>query len=175
MSNSYCMSPIGFARQIKEVTEEEAQGYFDEYNKKFPGVPAFRNKFWSFIRLNRCQFDNKFGRTRHVPGIVSGDNAVKRRSERMSIATLIQGTAAELTKQSLVLLDEYITDNKLQTRISQTIHDEIQTDGPVQEFAQICRATHKIMTTYPDFCVPIRVDGKFSTTHWCDKKEIGLK
>lgn len=169
---SYCMSPTGFARQIKEVTPEEAQGYFDEYNRKFPGVPEFRNRFWNYVRMNKAQFDNKFGRTRHVPGILSSDNAVRKRNERMSIATLIQGTAAELTKESLVRLDEYLEEHGLASVLSQTIHDEIQVDGPLEEFAEIARVTHQIMTDFPDFCVPIKVDGKYSVTHWSDKSGI---
>jgi DNA polymerase-1 len=173
---SYCMSPIGFVRQIKEVTPEEAEHYFNEYNKKFPGVPAFRQKFWSFIRMNKCQFDNKFGRTRHVPGIVANDQQIRKRNERQAIATLIQGTAAELTKQSLVLLDEYIEEKGLLSRLSQTIHDEIQIDGPVAEFADMARTAKKTMEDYPDFCVPIKVDGKWSIENWIVKSEIpGLK
>lgn len=173
---SYCMSPIGFVRQIKEVTPEEAEGYFNEYNRKFPGVPAFREMFWKYIRMNKCQFDSKFGRTRHIPSIVADNQKDRKRAERMAIATLIQGTAAEFTKQSLVLLDEAFEKAGLVTRLSQTIHDEIQTDGPAQEFAEVARITKRIMTDFPDFRVPIKVDGSFSTTHWADKKGIpGLK
>lgn len=173
---SYCMSPMGFARQIKEVTPEEAEGYFNEYNQKFPGVPLFRQKFWTYIRMNRCQFDNKFGRTRHVPGIVVNDNAVRKRNERMAIATLIQGTAAELTKQSLVLVDEAFEAEQMESRLSQTIHDEIQVDGPVEEFAKAARIVKTIMEDFPDFCIPIIADLKYSVTHWADKHGIpGLK
>lgn len=173
---SFQMSAFGFIRQIKGTTLEEAEGYLNEYNVKFPGVPAFREALYKFIRMNGCQFDNKFGQTRHLPGIVSNDYKIRKRNERMAIATIIQGTAARFTKQSLVLMDEYFTEKGLSTVCSQTIHDEIQTDGPIEEFAEVAKATKRIMEYYPDFCIPIKVDGKYSITHWSDKDAIpGLK
>lgn len=173
---AYGMGPAGFCRQVEGVSQEDAEKYFNEFNAKFPGVIRFKQQFWGYVRMNRCQFDSKFGRTRHVPTIVSSDNYEKRRGERMAFSTLIQGTAAEMTKQSLVLLDEFLRERALASRISQTIHDEIQIDGPVEEFAEVARAMKQIMQDYPDFSIPIVADLKYSCTHWSEKSSIpGLK
>lgn len=166
------MSPVGFARQIPEVTEQEAQMYFDQYNQKFPRVLAFRQEFWSWIRANGCQFQNMFGRTRHMPAIVSPIASERRRAERQSIATLIQGTAAELTKESMVRIFEWLNEEGLRSKQTLTVHDEIQIDGPVDEFAHVARGVKEIMEDYPDFIVPVKVGSEYATTNWAEKKEV---
>jgi DNA polymerase-1 len=171
---SYCMTPQGFARQIPEVTEEEAQMYFDEYNKKFPRVGAFRQEFWSYIRMNACQFQNMFGRTRHIAAIVSVINSERRRAERQAIATLIQGTAAELTKESMVRIYEWLNEEGLSSKQVLTVHDEVQLDGPMEEFAYVARGVIKIMTDFPDFSVPVEVGTEWSVTNWAEKKELNM-
>ena len=171
---SYCMTPQGFARQIPEVSEEEAQQYFNEYNIKFPRVGQFRNEFWSWIRANGCQFQNMFGRTRHIPSIIAAIASERRRAERQAIATLIQGTAAELTKESMVRVYEWLNEEGLSSKQVLTVHDEIQTDGPVEEFAYVARGITKIMTDFPDFTVPVEVGVEYSTTNWAEKKELSM-
>lgn len=169
---SYCMSPIGFARKIPEVTPEEAEHYFNQYNVNFPFVEKYRQHFWAFIATNGCCFDNMFGRSRRVPGIVSGDRATRERFKRMAIATLIQGTAAEFTKQSIVFINLWLRSAGMKSRITGTVHDEIQIDGPIEEFAEVCRTAVSIMEHFPDFAVPVTVDAEYSVTHWGDKHPV---
>ncbi len=169
---SYRMSPQGFARQIPSVTEAEAQQYFDEYHRKFPRVEAFQQQFFAWIRTHGCVFQNMFGRTRHVPDMISPDKRDRRRAERVSIATLIQGQAAELTKESMVRIDRWLRANGLRSRQTLTVHDEIQIDGPVDEFAQVSRGVKSIMEDFPDFSVPIIADAEWSIDSWATKRNV---
>lgn len=169
---SYCMSAMGFARKIPEVTADEAEQYFQQYNESFPRVPEFRVEFWKAIASHGCAFRSLFGRKRHLPGMLSGDKPTQERAKRMAIATLIQGTAAEFTKQSLVFLDAAFRDLGLKGRLTGTVHDEIQLDVPADELAQSARLTKRVMEDFPDFAIPIRVDVEYSTTSWADKQAL---
>ena len=169
---SYCMSAIGYARQLK-ATEQEGQEAFDEFNRKFPRVKLFREGLYGYIRAQSDQgFRNMFGRSRRLPDIISGYTKDRKRAERQAIGTLIQGTAAELTKLSMVLVDRWLRANNLTTRQVETVHDEIQLDGPAEEFSMVARGVKEIMEDFPDFIVPIKVEGEWSTTTWAAKKAI---
>lgn len=169
---TYCMSPIGFHHQIPEVTVEEAEQYFDQYNQNFPRVRQFREQFWGFILSNGLCFNSMFGRTRHVPAIVSPERWQAQRARRQSFATLIQGTAADFTKQALVFISMWLESEGLQSRLTGTVHDEIQVDGPVEEFAYVARGVKSIMEHFPDVSVPVVVDVEYSTKDWSDKHPV---
>jgi DNA polymerase-1 len=169
---SYCMTPIGFQRQIPQVTEDEAQQYFDQYNVNFPKVSEFRQAFWTFILSNGCVFNNMFGRTRHMPSIASPIRSEVERAKRQSIATLIQGSAAEFTKESMVRIHRMLRDGGFATRLTGTVHDENQADGPVDEFAEVVRRMKAIMEDFPDMSVPISVDVEYTLTDWSDKHRV---
>lgn len=169
---SYCMSPIGFHNQLPEVSVEEAEGYFDQYNVNFPEVDAFRKQFWGFVLTNGLCFNSMFGRTRRVPAIASPVWRLAQRAKRQAFATLIQGTAADVMKLSLVRVSRALRDAGLGSRLTGTVHDEAHVDGPVEEFAEVARLLKSVMEDFPDFTVPVVVDSEYSVTHWGDKHPV---
>ena len=172
VSNSYCLTPIGFARQTG-VSEDAAQRHFDEFHAKFPGIPAFREGFWVKIQKQGNRFENLWGRTRRLPKLGSQDKWEKLRAQRQAIGSLIQGTAAELTKETLVRVWRWMRDEGLSSRLCQTVHDEIQTDGPVSEFAHVAANTKRLAENYPEFDpIPVVMDLEVATTHWAAKRSI---
>ena len=171
---SYCMSAMGFARQVKGVSMEQAEEYFNEFNAKFPGIPAFRNALWHSAARNKGTFTNMFGRRRTLPDLLSDDRKLLGRAQRQAIGSLIQGTAAELTKDALVRLWICFQERGLKSRPSQTVHDEIQVDGPVSEMAEVARITKYIMEDYPAFRVPIKADVEVSDFSWAHKQGVNI-
>lgn len=172
---AFCLSPQGMVRHFPSMSIEEAEGYFAQFNQNFARISAFRHEFWGFVLTNGCVFNNMFGRTRHLPGIASADRQTRERSKRQAIATLVQGTAAELTKQSLVFISLWLKSQGLKSRITQTVHDEIQVDGPAEEFAVVARGVKAIMEDFPDFSVPVVTDAEYSVTYWSEKSSLNLE
>lgn len=171
---SYCMTDIGFARQAK-IPQDQASQYLQKFFERYAGVASFRQVFWQQVRSQKSSFQNIFGRPRRVPGIVSPDKWERGSSERQAIATLIQGTAAELTKESIVRVHKFFKEEKLPAYLVSTVHDEIQFDCHTDVLEQTARGVKSRMEYFPEFNpVPIIVDGDYTTTSWADKKGLPI-
>ena len=166
---SYCLSEIGLARQLK-MSQGEAGKILDKFFERYHGVKSFRGKFWGEVRSNGCEFQNIFGRPRRIPKLNEQSPFERGRAERQAIATLVQGTAAELTKESLVRADKFLKEKDLPAHIVSTVHDEIQLDCRVEALTEVSVAMKKLMEDFPEFSpIPIVVDGEYSTASWADK------
>lgn len=172
---SYCMSAAGFARQAK-IPLPDAEKHMAKFFQKYPRIAPFREEFWAYVAANGGSFMNLFGRPRRVPGILSGDKRLRARSQRQTIGSLVQGTAAELTKISLVRLFHWERRNRAGLRLRSTIHDEISADMPFRDRVEIGRAVKHIMEDFRDVftLVPIETDAEYSTTNWSEKKKLKL-
>lgn len=174
VSNSYCMSAAGFARQTK-MPYEEAEKYLAKFFERYHGIETYRKAFWMRTLLDGCQFNNIWGRTRRIPALRSTTEWEAARAKRQAIGSLIQGTAAELTKESLVRVHRRLKAEGIPALLVSTIHDEIQLDVPVEYLTRVAPMVKQLMEDYPEFApIPIVVDGDYSTTSWADKKSLPL-
>jgi DNA polymerase I-like protein with 3'-5' exonuclease and polymerase domains len=172
VSNSYGLSPVGFARQV-HVSREEAESYFNKFFERYHGIVDFRDTFWAQVRRQKGYFQNLFGRPRRVQGMNISDNFERGKAEREAIASLIQGTAAELTKESLVRIAHYLKDRALPAKLISTVHDEIQLDCAAEVLPEVAIAVKRLMEDYSEFSpIPIRVDGDYTVRSWSDKTKL---
>lgn len=169
---SYCMSAAGFSRQTG-VPREEAERHFNVFFQKFARVEGFRNELWGYARRHGCYVENMFGRPRRVPTLKSLDDFERARAERMLIGSYIQGTAAELTKISMVRIHEWEERNQTGLKLVSTIHDEISLDVPKVFARDVSRMCRREMVDFPMFHpVPIEIGGEYSTTNWSEKEDL---
>ena len=87
---------------------------------------------WRFLNFKNNMYINsftevrtKFGRRRLIPEIFSSDFSIYSEAERQAFNTVIQGTAADLIKRSMINLFEKLTERKFVTTIVAQIHDEV--------------------------------------------------
>lgn len=171
---SYCMTELGLSRQAK-IPYDDAEKFLATFFQRYQGVTSFRKRFWAQVRAQGCRFQNLFGRPRRVPHIVSPNDYHRGRGERQAIATLIQGTAAELTKESLVRVHERFKREGLPAYLVNTVHDEIQVDCHAEALVSVCSAMKEEMERFPEFDpIPVVVDGDYSTQSWADKKGLPI-
>lgn len=174
VSNSYCMTPPGLARTVK-ISRAEAEHFMNEFFKRYQGIVAFRAGLWTRARQQGCQIQNIFGRRRFVAKLGSADMKERVRGERQVIATLIQGTAAELTKESLVRLDREFRARGLPAKLVNTVHDEIQIDVPREYAVPVAQVMKAEMERFPEFSpIPIIVDLEITQTNWAEKRPMEL-
>ena len=177
----YGMSHFGLMRNPALMfSETEARDYFDRYHR---GTPEVNRTKFSVIdhmqrRCRRGQIPyviNWAGRKVHAPGLNSPDRREVKAEERSLFASLIQGSAAELTRYSIVAIYFAIRSGELPARLSSTIHDEIQLDCDTQHEQYVGRRAQEIMedTFLGRFGgVPIRCDIERTRTNWAEKEEI---
>lgn len=171
---SYCLSAKGFSRQAK-IPLEEAESFMNIFFERYPRIAPFRREFWAFVRQNGFFFQNMFGRPRRVPGLNNMNAYERGRAERQAIGTLIQGTAAELTKKSIVRLHQWNHSQGLGLKLCSTIHDEIQIDQPVHNFVEVARGVKYIMEDFPQFHpILAETDAEWMDTNWAEKKGLTL-
>ncbi len=168
---AYGLTAQGLSTQAS-ISLDDAELFLDKFFQRYAGISTFREHFWNELwREPSHSFNNPFGRTRRLPDIVAGERWQRERAQRQAIATLIQGTAAELTKESMVRLDHFIREEKLPARLVSTVHDEIQIDADPQCQAQLVSGVKERMENYPEFQpIPIVVDVEWSKTTWADKQ-----
>lgn len=167
---SYCLTAAGLARNAK-IPLPEAEGHMARFFQRYHGIAEFRDRFWAQARANGNQFSSMWGRTRRLPDLSAYLPKHRNRAERQAIGTLIQGTAAELTRESIVRIGELIETYDWPADLTCTVHDEIQTDVYDQGFAPVvAKGIKDEMERFPEFHpVPILVDVKASTTNWAEK------
>lgn len=169
---SYGMSQYGLAPKLK-ISVDEAAAYLDRFFERYAGVARFRQEFWGAMQARKGVFQNLFGRPRRVAGMMFHNPDIQREARRQAFASLVQGTAAELTKESLVRIARFFKDARLPARLVATVHDEIQIDTPVECLPEVARGVKQRMEAFPEFApIPIIVDGSYSTTNWSEKKSL---
>lgn len=167
---SYGMSPVGLSRQAG-IPIEDAERFLKAFFEQYRGVRTYRNAVVGAARKNKGQWRNIFGRRRTLRNLCSDDPSEVRAGERQMIASAIQGTAAELTKASLVRISRWIKQARVPALLCNTVHDEIQIDVPHEYVPQVIAACKQMMEAYPQFHpIPILVDAETSTTTWADKQ-----
>lgn len=127
----YGLSSFGLAGRTGS-SKSEAQHYIDEYFRRYSRVKEY---------LERCVQEAResgrvrtlFGRLRPIPEIRSHDAPSRNRAEREAMNTPLQGTAADLLKLAMVKVHARLRLEKLQTRMTLTVHDELVFEAPEGE------------------------------------------
>jgi len=145
------------ARQLR-VPVPEAKAFLRHYNIRFPGVPVFMAKCRADFE-EKGYVENIFGRKRKIPY----DKAYR------SINSLIQGTAADIIKDSMVRLKPLLAASPVRTLLQ--IHDELVFEIPIESLAIV----PEIITTMQRFKlrVPMRADADWSEVSWGQKRKWG--
>ncbi|MFL2662478.1 MAG: DNA polymerase I [Alphaproteobacteria bacterium] len=165
----YGISPYGLALQL-EISNTEAKNYMDQYFLKYPGIKNYMEK-----TINQCRSDGfiltPFGRRIFIPLI--NDSMMTRRNfaERSAINAPIQGGAADLIKNAMFEVFNYLKRENLKTKLLLQIHDELIFESPENEIDKLKKDIPDLMSeshkNLIDLNVPIKVDFGIGNT-WDD-------
>lgn len=154
----------------RQVSRAECELYIEQYFQKYIGVKNWIESV-NFLARNQGFLQNSFGRYRRLPSIRSSQFWERQRAARQFVNFLIQGDAADLFKQAVVSVDEFLRSEKAKTRIVNFVHDETQFYLHKKEIYLLPKIK-KIMEDFPQFTVPIIVEMEMSTRDWSSKKPI---
>jgi DNA polymerase-1 len=107
-------------------TRAEAEEFYNQYFKKFPGVADYLDG----IKMEVAKLgytSTLFGRRRYFPMIKSPIQYIRASAERMAVNAPIQGTAADIIKIAIKRADEAINKSGLSENVSLLlqVHDEL--------------------------------------------------
>ena len=107
-------------------TRVEAEEFYNQYFKKFPGVAEYLDSIKREV-AKLGYTSTLFGRRRYFPAIKSPIQYIRAGAERMAVNAPIQGTAADIIKIAIKRADDEIKNKKLSDKVELLlqVHDEL--------------------------------------------------
>ena len=152
----YGMSAFGLARQLG-IERGEAQRYVELYFSRYPGVKAFMDETRDQAR-ERGFVETVFGRRLYLPEIRSGNVHRRQYAERTAINAPMQGTAADVIKRAMLVLDAWLAESKAPVRMIMQVHDELVFEVASEAVDEVTPRIRERMCGAADLAVPLVVD-----------------
>ncbi len=152
----YGMSAFGLSKQLG-FSHNESQAFIALYFEKYPGVKRYMDN----IRTQAHEHgyvETLSGRRLYLPEISSKNKMKQAGAERTAINAPLQGTAADIIKIAMIQVDEWLTQNKLATKMIMQVHDELVFEVPEAEINQAKNEIKIIMENSMRLSVPLVVD-----------------
>ena len=152
----YGMSAFGLARQLK-IERGAAQQYVDLYFARYPGVKRYMDE--TRQRAREEQFvSTVFGRRLYLPEINSRNFQRRQYAERSAINAPMQGTAADIIKRAMIMVDRWIEASGADARLIMQVHDELVLEVAEDAAGDLAAEVERIMKAAASLKVPLKVD-----------------
>ena len=152
----YGLSAFGLSSRLG-ITQTEAAAFIEAYFQEYAGVDRFITRILESAQA-AGRVETILGRRRPINGIKSTTGRIRNLAERTAINTVIQGSAADLIKRAMILLDERLIEGGFEARMLLQIHDELVFEAPEDEIPRLAELVRHTMTTALDLNVPLTVD-----------------
>ncbi|HAS6395249.1 TPA: DNA polymerase I [Vibrio vulnificus] len=150
----YGMSAFGLAKQLG-IPRGEAQAYMDKYFERYPGVMQYMED----TRSNASQHgyvETIFGRRLHLPEITSRNVMRRKAAERAAINAPMQGTAADIIKKAMLLVDQWIQEEgNGRVKLLMQVHDELVFEVEESCLTEIESKVQQLMESAAQLNVPL--------------------
>lgn len=166
-----------YGRSVQAIAE--ATGYTEEHTAElvdtwFARVPGLKEWIGQIQKKARKDLHVRtaFGRRRWVKEIKSRDAQQQAHAKRVAVNSPIQGTAADICKDVMVDVDNWLWDNKFATLMILQIHDSLIFDCPPEEVDYMVETLPRMMERAYDWLngVPLVVDVETGIT-WGDFRD----
>ena len=97
-------------------------------------------------------------RRRALPELNSNSHNIRASGERMARNTPIQGTAADVIKLAMVRVWKRLRDEKMESRLILTVHDELIVEAPEAEAEKAAQILREEMEGCVHYAVPLSTD-----------------
>lgn len=161
----YGISAFGLAQRL-QIPRREAAEIIDNYFAEFPSIKKYMDRVINEGRENG--FVSTFlGRRRYLPDINSRNQTLRGFAERNAINAPIQGTAADMIKLAMINIHNWMTAEKLESKMILQVHDELVFDVVKPETGQILEKIPALMKEAMPLAVPMDV-GIGVGTNWLE-------
>lgn len=170
----YGMGAFRLARD-SDLTLAEAEEFIATYFERMPGVEQYIKNTKEYV-WRHGYTETLYGRRRIYPAIKSkGNRRSTSAEERAAINMPIQGTAADILKQSMINLDQRLADASFDAAMILQVHDELVLEVKATELEAVTALVVETMeSALPDgkpLRVPLRANASYGR-NWRDMEEI---
>ncbi|MBC7005575.1 DNA polymerase I [Photobacterium sp. BZF1] len=153
----YGMSAFGLAKQL-DMGRNEAQDYMNVYFERYPGVLEYMESTRNQAS-EQGYVETLFGRRLHLPDIKSRNGMRRKAAERAAINAPMQGTAADIIKRAMVLVDEWVGQQpEGRVRLLMQVHDELVFEVQESEVDNVSAEVRRLMESAAELAVPLIAD-----------------
>ncbi|MEF1184561.1 DNA polymerase I, partial [Vibrio sinaloensis] len=150
----YGMSAFGLAKQLG-IPRGEAQDYMNTYFERYPGVMQYMEDTRS-AAAEQGYVETIFGRRLHLPEIKSRNGMRRKAAERAAINAPMQGTAADIIKKAMLLVDEWIqAEGDGRVKLLMQVHDELVFEVQESALTEIESKVQQLMESAAALDVPL--------------------
>ncbi|WP_088825205.1 MULTISPECIES: DNA polymerase I [Listeria] len=163
----YGISDYGLSQNLG-ITRKEAKDFIDRYFASYPDVQEYMHSIVRFAK-EKGYVETILHRRRYIPEITSRNFNVRSFAERTAMNTPIQGSAADIIKKAMILMQDRLEKEKLEARLLLQVHDELIFEAPEHEIEILEKIVPDVMENAALLNVPLKVDTAFGNT-WYDAK-----
>ncbi|MFZ4527689.1 MAG: DNA polymerase I [Undibacterium curvum] len=149
----YGMSAFGLAGNLG-IERAAAQSYIDKYFQRYPGVAQYMADTRTKAKAHGY-VETVFGRRLWLPEINSPNGPRRQGAERAAINAPMQGTAADLIKLAMIAVQNWLEQEKLQTRMIMQVHDELVLEVADAEVELVRQKLPELMANVATLDVPL--------------------
>ena len=129
-----------------DEAEEAVRKYFD----RFPEVLDYQDACVSFAE-DHGYIESPFGRREHLPWILDRNEKRRNKAKREAINMPVQSGAGDTLLAALVIVDDKLIEQRLETKAVNEVHDSIVLDVPnweIQTVAEMCKDVMENIMVY---------------------------
>lgn len=152
----YGQSAFGLSQNLN-IPRKEAAEIIEQYFTQYPGIKRYMSDTMNFARENGF-VETIMGRRRYLRDINSANQTVRGYAERNAINAPIQGSAADLIKIAMINIHKDMKDQRLKSKMTMQVHDELVFDVLKTEVAQMKEIITHRMKTAIKTTVPIEIE-----------------
>lgn len=152
----YGMSSFGLSEGLN-IDTKEAKDYINKYFATYKKVKEYLDEVVKQAEQNGYT-RTIYGRIRPINEFKSSVPGIRAFAKRIAMNSPIQGSASDIMKKAMILVDESIEKEKLQSRIVLQVHDELLIDVKNGEEDKIKAILNKCMKEYFDFEVALDIN-----------------
>ena len=152
----YGMSSFGLSKQLG-IPISAAKDYMDVYFERYPRIKSYMNQIKDFAK-NNGYVETIYGRKLYLPEISSKNVQRRKYAERTAINAPVQGSAADIIKIAMIQIDQWLSNNKSDTKMIMQVHDELVFEIPEKNAAADVENIIKIMKNCVSLNLPLEVN-----------------
>ncbi|RWX53563.1 DNA polymerase I [Photobacterium chitinilyticum] len=153
----YGMSAFGLAKQL-DMGRNEAQDYMNVYFERYPGVLEYMESTRT-TASEQGYVETLFGRRLYLPDIKSRNGIRRKAAERAAINAPMQGTAADIIKRAMILVDQWVEKQEVgRVRLLMQVHDELVFEVQESELESVTAEIRSLMESAAELDVPLIAD-----------------
>ncbi|MBS1261343.1 MAG: DNA polymerase I [Calditrichaeota bacterium] len=159
------MREFGLSQRMG-ISVDDARSFIDEYFGAFPRVKRFIDRLLEDAR-REGRVSTILNRRRPLPELSAQNRNVVQSGERIAIATVVQGSAADLIKLAMLKLDAGIERDRVPYSMLLQVHDELVFEVPRGEEEDASAYIRGRMESAIALAVPIVADAGWGT-NWLE-------